>query len=65
MAALDRLATGYGLCARRKAKHFGTEKHIATKWRRSGSRKMSPYKVMVDDNFRYGEEDERSEYGTF
>jgi len=26
---------------------------------------MSPYKVMVDDNFRYGEEDERSEYGTF
>ena len=26
---------------------------------------MSPYKVMVDDNFHYMEEDERSEYGIF
>jgi hypothetical protein len=26
---------------------------------------MSPYKVMVDDNFHYMEEDERSEYATF
>lgn len=26
---------------------------------------MSPYKVMVDDNFHYTDEDERSEYGTF
>ena len=26
---------------------------------------MSPYKVMVDDNFHYMEEDERWEYGTF
>ena len=30
-----------------------------------GSGKMSPYKVMVDDNFHYMETDERSEYGTF
>ena len=26
---------------------------------------MSPYKVMVDDNFHYMAEDERWEYGTF
>ena len=26
---------------------------------------MSPYKVMVDDNFHYMKEDERWEYGTF
>jgi hypothetical protein len=26
---------------------------------------MSPYKVMLDDNFHYMEEDERREYGTF
>ncbi len=26
---------------------------------------MSPYKVMVDDNFHYADEDERFEYGTF
>jgi len=26
---------------------------------------MSSYKVMVDDNFHYGDEDERFEYGTF
>jgi hypothetical protein len=26
---------------------------------------MSRYKVMVDDNFHYLDEDERSEYGTF
>ena len=30
-----------------------------------GSGTMSPYKVMVDDNFHYMEEDERWEYGTF
>ena len=26
---------------------------------------MSQYKVMVDDNFHYMDEDERWEYGTF
>ena len=26
---------------------------------------MSPYKVMVDDNFHYTDDDERSEYETF
>jgi hypothetical protein len=26
---------------------------------------MSPFKVMVDDNFHYMDEDERWEYGTF
>jgi len=26
---------------------------------------MSPYTVMVDDNFHYMDEDERREYGTF
>ena len=26
---------------------------------------MSPYQVMVDDNFHYGDEDERSEYGIY
>jgi hypothetical protein len=25
---------------------------------------MCPYKIMVDDNFHYGEESERTEYGT-
>lgn len=32
---------------------------------RSRGSEMSQYKVMVDDNFHYMEEDERSEYGTF
>jgi hypothetical protein len=26
---------------------------------------MCPYKIMVDDNFHYGEEDERAEHGVF
>jgi hypothetical protein len=26
---------------------------------------MCPYKIMVDDNFHYGDESERTEYGTF
>ena len=26
---------------------------------------MSPYKVMIDDNFHYMDEDERAEHGTF
>jgi hypothetical protein len=30
-----------------------------------GPKPMSQYKVMVDDNFHYMEEDERWEYGTF
>jgi len=31
----------------------------------NGCNDMSHYKVMVDDNFHYGEEDERWEYGVF
>jgi hypothetical protein len=30
-----------------------------------GLTEMSPYKVMVDDNFHYMDEDERREYGNF
>jgi hypothetical protein len=33
--------------------------------RTEGSGTMSPYKVMVDDNFHTMEGDERAEYGTF
>jgi len=40
-------------------KHFGKRQY------ETEADSMSPYKVIVDDNFHYGEEDERSEYGTY
>ena len=40
----------------RDATSIGTDRKPGT---------MSPYKVMVDDNFHYMAEDERWEYGTF
>jgi hypothetical protein len=40
-------------------------KHFDSPGGETEAEKMAPYKVMVDDNFHYMEEDERSEHGTF
>jgi hypothetical protein len=40
-------------------------KHFGKRQCETEADRMSAYKVMVDDNFHYGEEDERSEYGIY
>src|SRR6202035_4062140 len=55
------LSEGFSLCLRGKAWNI-CPAAMSRNWR-PGT--MSPYKVMVDDNFHYMAEDERWEYGTF